>query len=85
VTGLKLFTKDYQRLNGDYLKRPELVQNAEREYNSAINASAIKAKYETVASEVNRLGIDGISADTKAKGKIELLKKRLGVPESYIN
>ena len=83
-SGIKLFTWDYSRQNGQNLKRNQMTQNANREFHAAVNAYEIKERYETLATEIARLNLN-VFGDKQERSKIEALKTKLKIPEQYID
>lgn len=55
-----------------------------REYHSAINQQEIKEKYEALALEIAKQGLD-LAGSERERAKIEVAKTKLGISTQYIN
>ena len=85
---MHLFVNDFQRKHGDQ-KRKTIIKNAEREYRQMMADDPIKDKYEVLAEQVRKQGIDpeyeNFKPNKSARAKIEAIKIKLGFAEADID
>ena len=83
TSGIRLFEMDYMRLNGNYYKQSKAYKNADLEYKQHCNVP-LRRKYEALANEINKKGIDALG-ELDDKVQIEVLKKKFDIPPIYID